>query len=149
MTPAIFFLGFFAAGLVLDDCGSELAADVRLAMKRADLTLDYVSRVLRVPPNKLSDQLNGKRPFTFFWRFFSSAELRAETDFRSEFLDILARRIDRIVLPRGVTVVSVSAAKKRMAKAALPQTRSVTLPLTAEPTPAPRTIVQPRRAVAL
>lgn len=45
---------------VIDHAARELAADARLAMKRADLTLDYVARATGVPHSRLSDQLNGK-----------------------------------------------------------------------------------------
>jgi hypothetical protein len=133
MTPALLAIGFLGAGVALDETARQLAADVRLAMKRADLSLDYVSRVLVVPPNKLSDQLNAKAHFTYLRKFFISRELREETDFLSEFFDIFADRINRIALPRGVSVLfaKVDGTPKRMAKAELPAPRlvPVTLPL--------------------
>lgn len=104
---------------------AALARSVRLAMKRADLTLDYVSRVTGIPIQRLSDQLNGKTPFTGFCRFFSG-EMR-ETDFLEEWLAIVADGVGRIVLPRGVQLMVVSDAPKRMAKAdlALPPAQAV------------------------
>ena len=90
MYTVIIVLG---AAIAID---AVLAADAKLAMKRADLTLDYVSRVTGVPLQRLSDQLNGKTPFTSFWRLFTG-EMR-ETDFLSEFLDIQATRIDAVMV---------------------------------------------------
>ena len=74
-----------------------LLADVRLAMKRCDLSMDYVARCIGIPPCKLSLQLNGHAPFTSFWRLFACQELR-DTDFQIEFLDIQARRVDRALV---------------------------------------------------
>ena len=105
------------AALAID---AALAASARLAMKRADLSLDYVSRVTGIPIQRLSDQLNGKTPFTGFWRFFAG-EMR-ETDFLDEWLPLVADGIERIVLPRGVQLLFVGDATKRMAKADLPLT---------------------------
>jgi hypothetical protein len=49
-----------AAALAIDASAKCLVADVRLAMKRADLSLDWVARTIQVPVPKLSDQLNGR-----------------------------------------------------------------------------------------
>lgn len=84
------------ATVVLDRASRQLVADVRLAMKRADLSLDYVSRVTGIPPSRLSDQLNGKTPFTGFWRFWVG-EMR-DTDFRIEFLELQAGHVDRLLV---------------------------------------------------
>ena len=114
-------IALLGAALAID---ALLAADAKLAMKRADLTLDYVSRVTSVPLSRLSDQLNGKTPFTSFWRFFAG-EMR-DTDFRLEFLDIQAARVDRFLAPRDlgalITGVQALVGHKRMAKADLPLT---------------------------
>jgi hypothetical protein len=48
-----------AAALAIDASAKCLVADVRLAMKRADLSLDWVARTIQVPVPKLSDQ-NGR-----------------------------------------------------------------------------------------
>jgi hypothetical protein len=82
----------------------QLAADAKTAIKRADLTLDYVSRVTGIPIQRLSDQLNGKTPFTGFWRLFTG-EMR-QTDFALEFFDIQAGRIDAVVL-RGERLIGL------------------------------------------
>jgi hypothetical protein len=115
----ITFVGI-AASLAID---AVLAADAKLAMKRADLTLDYVSRVTGIPLQRLSDQLNGKTPFTGFWRFFTG-EMR-ETDFFHEFMEIQCRRMGGTYCPTGLgelvdsvrTLVEIAGEKKRMAKA--------------------------------
>jgi hypothetical protein len=57
------------AALQIDEAARDFCADVRMAMKRADLSLDFVARSIRVPGNKLSRQLHGYDPFTYFWRF--------------------------------------------------------------------------------
>lgn len=90
---------------VVDAAAKELAADVRLAMKRADLSLDYVSRVLGVPGPRLSDQLLGKLPFTYFWRF-TAREIR-ESDFWTELLAIEAERYHAtlVLLPELSTLI--------------------------------------------
>lgn len=86
----------------------QLAEDSRLAMKRADLTLDWVCRAIGDGPdkpyamNKLSEQLSGKRPFTAFWRFFVGE--MAQTDFRAAFFEIQAERIDALFLRRSRAV---------------------------------------------
>jgi hypothetical protein len=116
MFTLILFLG---AALAIDQAARDLVGDVRLAMKRADLSLDYVSRVTGVPIQRLSDQLNAKTPFTSFWRFFVG-EMR-ETDFQCEFLSIQAGRVDRMVVRCDLgqliaKVEQMTAGVKRMAK---------------------------------
>jgi hypothetical protein len=100
-------LAVSASALAIDHAAKELVGDVRLAMKRSDLSLDYVSRVTGVPPQRLSDQLNGKTPFTAFWRF-TRAEIR-ETAFWPEFLGIRNERCGLVQVPRdlGLLVASV------------------------------------------
>lgn len=83
--------------IVIDQAARDLAADAKLAMKRADLTLDFVSRVTRVPLSRLSDQLNGKTPFTSLWRFYAFEEMR-QTDWRVEFGELQADRIQRLLV---------------------------------------------------
>ena len=82
----------------------QLAADAKLAMKRADLSVDYVARATSYSRERLSDQLNGKEPFTAFWRFFVG-EMR-ETEFRAEFFAIQAARIDGFFM-RGERAVAL------------------------------------------
>jgi hypothetical protein len=130
-----------SAALAIDHAAIGLLEDVRLAMKRADLTSDWVARSIDVPPQKLSDQLLGKAPFTAWWRF-STAALDG-TDFWDEFLDLRAKRRSRalvrtdlwqfiaavreVVLARedmryavlDAVDAAVSGARKPMAKAAL------------------------------
>lgn len=111
------------AAVVLDQASNELAVDAKLAIKRADLTLDYVSRCTGVPLSRLSDQLNGKTPFTAFWRLWVG-EMR-DTDFRIEFLEIQARRVDRFFVRADVGKLIVRldelVTTVRMAKASLPE----------------------------
>jgi predicted XRE-type DNA-binding protein len=142
-------LGLFSAAIAIDECARQLAADVALAMKRADLTQDFVSRCINVPRPKLSDQLAGKASFTTLWRFFVVREIR-ESEFLVELLDILGQRVDRALVQSDIArlVATVDAllgrqhareARKRMAKASLPSrptTRTVTLPLPTSPRPA-------------
>lgn len=120
MTVMLF--SFVLFGATVDAAAKQLAADVAKAMKRADLTQDYVARVLRIPPSKLSLQLSGQLPFTTLWRFFTNAEI-ADTEFRREFFEIQAERIDRrmVALDLGALVTSLQDAlgKKPMAKMAL------------------------------
>lgn len=118
-------LAFFAAAFAIDECARLLISDVRLAMKRADLSLDFVARTIKVPIPKLSDQLNGKTPFTSWWRF-ASKEIRA-TDFWLEFHDIEAGRLNRMLVRYDVgrilagvdELVEDMRGRKRMAKATL------------------------------
>lgn len=88
-----------AATVVADAAGQKLAALVALAMKRADLTQDYVARCTGIPPNKLSEQLAGKTPFTGLYRILSNVELRQETELWCELVELLAHEIDRRVVP--------------------------------------------------
>ena len=92
---------------VIDEAARDLAADAKLAMKRADLSLDFVARVINVPRPKLSEQLNGNLPFTFLCRF--AGREMWETDFWAEFLELRARRIDRALVSSslGRLVVAV------------------------------------------
>lgn len=120
---------FAGAAMAVD---AVLAADARKAMKRADLTLDYVSRVTGVPMSRLSDQLNGKTPFTAFWRFFTGEML--DTDFRAQFIDIQCERLDRVPVPRQLgdllARVEELIGVKPMQKMDLPPlTQPITLPL--------------------
>lgn len=126
-----------AAALAIDHAARELVGDVRLAMKRADLSLDFVSRVTGVPPQRLSDQLNGKTPFTAFWRF-TAREIR-ESGFWLELVALRAARVDRYVVNREIghlieRVEELVGQKPmaRMTPASLPDTRTVTLPYGAE-----------------
>ncbi len=120
MTVLLFTFVMF--GAAIDAAAKQLAADVARAMKRADLTQDYVARVLGIPPSKLSLQLSGQLPFTTLWRFFVNVEMQ-QTDFRLEFFDIQAERIDRrmVAMDLGALVTSLQDAfgKKPMAKMAL------------------------------
>lgn len=156
VTVTLFTLG---ATLLLDEAARQLAAMVKRACDRADLTQDFLSRCLLVPRPKLTDQLNGKAPFTALWRFFVVREVRDE--FLPEFLDVLAESIDRQVvspdLARLIAAVEQLAGQKRMAKASLPPaestqplTRSVQLPLPASQSTscAPLRVSQ-RKAIAL
>lgn len=125
------------AAYVIDAAARDLVVDVRLAMKRADLSLDYVARATGVPHSRLSDQLNGKTPFTAFWRF-TAPDIR-DSDFWIEFLTLRVERVDRSVVMRDlgrlVGAVEVLIGHKPMQKMALPAssrpsfTRTVSLPL--------------------
>lgn len=109
------------AALAVDAATHELLTDVRLAMKRADLSLDYVARCCLVPPEKLSHQLAGRLPFTYCWRILANAEIR-ESDFWPELLALRAERFDRALVSSelGVLVARVTAlvdaVKKPMAR---------------------------------
>lgn len=108
--PALWSLPLFAIAYALgmafamNDRTRELLADVRLAMKRADLSVDYVARVCGVPPNKASDQLRGVSPFTALWRLFSAPEICGSA-FEAELLTLRAERKDRTVVRADVGVV--------------------------------------------
>lgn len=102
-----YLLGLALAAFQVNDASRELVADVRLAMKRADLSVDFVARCTGVPAPKLSDQLNGKTPFTSFWRFIAP-EIKASR-FWDELFALRAERHggvyvrgDLAVLVRGV-----------------------------------------------
>lgn len=110
------------SALVIDAAARELVADVRLAMKRADLTLDYVACVTKVPYQRLSDQLNAKTPFTSFWRF-TCREIK-ETRFWPEFLKLQEERFgyEQVSRDLGMLIAKVAELvnhKPVMAKAAL------------------------------
>lgn len=123
MITLIAFAGASAAAALAAD--PDLAADAKLAMKRADLSLDYVARCTGIPHSRLSDQLNGKLPFTGFWRFFVG-DMR-ETDFRVEFLELQADRLNRVLVRADLGLLLarvetlIAASRKPMVKAALPE----------------------------
>lgn len=110
------------AAIAIDAAARQLLADVKLAMKRADLSQDFVCRVTGVPLQRLSDQLNGKTPFTAFWRF-ATQEMR-DTGFWLEFVDIQAARVNRelVRVDLGALISKLDAfvGGKPMVKAALP-----------------------------
>ena len=132
----MFTLLLFIAGaaLVVDEAARELGALVKLAIKRADLTQDQVARFIGVPIPKLSDQLNGKVPFTSLWRFFVAPEMR-ETDFVSELLGVLAPRVNLALVSQDIGDVLAGLTellhhhRKPMAKASLGSRSVITLPL--------------------
>lgn len=97
------------SAVVVNEASRQLAATIALVLKRADLTIDYVSRVTGIPPNKLSDQLAGKVPFTGLCRILASDELRSETEFWPEFIGLCAKRVGCIV----ATIEDVVHASKR------------------------------------
>lgn len=108
--------------IAIDQAARELGADVRLAMKRANLSLDFVARCFGLSQSsKLSVQLDAKQPFTFYRRFFESAEILASA-FEAEFLAIRAER-RRLALVRSdvgeliARLEAVLPAKRPMAKA--------------------------------
>jgi hypothetical protein len=116
-------VALYGATFLIDDCARLLVADVRLAMKRADLSLDYVARCIAVPIPKLSDQLNGKTPFTAWWRF-ACLEIRRDTTFWLEFAELQAARVDRVLVRAdvGTLIAKVEAlvGHKPMARMAMP-----------------------------
>ena len=118
-------LGLTLGAAAVDATTADLLADVRLALKRADLSLDYVARCIGIHYSKLSRQLAGDEPFTLCWRILASSEIR-QTEFWPEFLALRAARVDRAVVSStlGQLVASVSelvaATKKPMAKMELP-----------------------------
>lgn len=63
-------LAIFAA-FAPTDRSLQLCADVREAMFRAGLSLKAVALTIQAPEARLSDQLHGKAPFTYLWRFTS------------------------------------------------------------------------------
>jgi hypothetical protein len=111
-------------------CGASaidtwIASIASEAMKRADLTQDYISRVTRIPAARLSDQLSGKLPFTGFVRF-GCREIRENTFFWTAFVEVLADRVDRAVVPVDVArlvagVEELVGQKRRMARMSLDQ----------------------------
>jgi hypothetical protein len=91
--------------VAVDESARRFAATVAIALKRADVTQDYVSRVTGIPPNKLSNQLAGKVPFTGLVRILASRELRDETDFWLELMDLLADGVNRALVPMDLGYV--------------------------------------------
>lgn len=87
----------------------KLAASVAVAMKRADMTQDYVQRVTQMSGSKLSDQLAGKDRFTGLCRILESDEIQQHTDFWIEWLSIQAEAHGRVLLPKdhGVLLAKV------------------------------------------
>jgi hypothetical protein len=126
MTVTLYAL--LGAAFTIDASSRLLVADVRLAMKRADLSIDYVARVIGVAPNKLSDQLNGKTLFTAFARF-GCDELRRETEFWLEFTAIQAERVNRELVRANlgelIAKVEELISGKRMLRMALPVTEQM------------------------
>lgn len=114
-----------AAAIAVDDAGRRLAALVALALKRADVTQDYVSLVTGIPRNKLSEQLAGKVPFTGLCRILANRALKDETDFWFELTAIFADQVNRAVVSIDLGhIVSkleeIVGAPKRMARMDLP-----------------------------
>lgn len=109
----------------------RLATIFGKTVRRCDIKLEWLATALGVPRPKLSDQLAGKVPFTYMWRFFVSTALRREyPEFREELLDLLAEDIDRALITPDLAFLIRG--RKKMARASLPEgpiTRLVTLPL--------------------
>ena len=91
------FSAVVGMALGINQHARELAEDVRLAMKRADHSVDFTARSAVMPPPKLSDQLRAVATLTALWRFFAAPELVA-SEWEVEFLDLRAKR-------RGLTLV--------------------------------------------
>lgn len=72
----------------VNDSGRVLCADVREALRRAGESLKSAAITIEAPENKLSDQLNGKAPFTFLWRLMQDMPAA----FAREFHEIRATR---------------------------------------------------------
>lgn len=131
-----------AAGFVMDQVSLDLAADVRTAMRRSCLDVNGLADLLGVSRPRLSRQLNGEDPFTFVCRFFTSRRLRQECpEFLSEFLELRAKRIDRVLVENTYLAGLVSGVEKLLAreqiKLTVPaehgiRTVRVTLPLGSE-----------------
>jgi hypothetical protein len=123
MTPAFVFVFAPLAPMLLDEAAQQLAKDVTAALAQSGWTPKSAASELGVPLNKLYDQLNGKASLTFLWRMLVGLD-----GFRVELFDLqgqraglfLLRNTDLQRLVRGVESLS---AKRRMAKAALPQAR--------------------------
>lgn len=92
-------VGFLAFGAAFEINGHarDLIADARLALDRADCSIDFSSRCARMPQPKLSDQLRGVLPFTSMWKLFAADELYA-SEFEAEYLSLRAKR-------RGLLIV--------------------------------------------
>lgn len=126
MTPALFCLCFVCVSVaVVDPVARQIAADMRAAID-AHQSVKIVSLDLRIPLNKLYDQVNGNAPFTSFVRI-----LAAYPDVRAEFYRIQAGRIDAVfvrvteirdlvVEVKALVATTATNTKRRMAKASLP-----------------------------
>lgn len=131
MTPAILVAGLVSAAVVFTDpLAQQLAADMRRAIHLACQTPTGISIDLKIPLNKLYDQLNGNAPFTYLWRI-----LAAFPDVKLEFYDIQTARVNALVIrvsevrdlvtevkqfTAGVRSRMEHRLHKRMAKASLP-----------------------------
>lgn len=87
---------------VLGQGARRFAAFVGAAMEKSSLTQDYVSRAAEIPPNKLSEMLGAKAPFTVAYRILGSEEVWNETDFWDEFLRVAAESRGLAVVPKDV-----------------------------------------------
>lgn len=83
----------FLVPIGIDPCDLEQCAEYREAMRRLDYSLKYVAITIRVPQNKLSDQLQGKVPFTYMWRF-----RRLGPAFKAVLRDVEADRVGAVVV---------------------------------------------------
>lgn len=88
---AAFCFGAWLAVFEPTEKARQLIADVRLALDRADCSIDLSSRCARISQPKLSDQLRGVSPFTAMSRLFTADQL-ADSEFEAEFLAIRAKR---------------------------------------------------------
>lgn len=95
MTPALFLAVIPLVPIFSDPVARLLAADVGRALERAWISRQAASIDLGIPLNKLSDQLNGKLPFTTCWKFLVGLE---DPDFTQEFLGLQAERVNAIVV---------------------------------------------------
>lgn len=57
------------APIGIDDRALQQCADIREAMRRSGWLLKQVAVEIDAPESKLCDQLNGRQPFTYLWRF--------------------------------------------------------------------------------
>jgi len=125
MTVELLLVGCVAlvAGIAVADPAAQLlAVDMRDAIHLSCRSLKSIAIDLDVPMNKLSDQLNGKTPFTYCWRI-----LAMFPDVRLEFCDIQAQRVEAMLV-RSAEIRELIAevkqfttgVRKRMAKSALP-----------------------------
>lgn len=71
----------------VNDSGRQLCADAYLALRKAGESLKSSAIAIAAPESKLSEQLNGKAPFTFLWRLVQSLPA-----FEREFRKIRAHR---------------------------------------------------------
>lgn len=136
MVPVILFTLSSAMAYAVDDAAKTLAADARLALKRADVSQDFLSRVIRAPKAKVSEQLSGQQPFTLLPRILTAKEIR-DTEFWREFLDIQEARLGRAVIAPPIVAELIAkvdallgSTPKPVQKMDLtPRTRTVELPL--------------------